>query len=67
MSVLSLQNVKNDTDNGGRGTCSAFGTCFLLLHPGITDQEHPKKHAVEKKVENKLDKHFLHMVNIYFE
>ena len=21
------------------------GTCFLLLHPGITDQEHPKKHA----------------------
>ena len=36
------------TDNGGRGRpCSAFGTCFLLLHPGITDQEHPKKHAVE--------------------
>ena len=30
-----------------RGPCSAFGTCFLLLHPGITDQEHPKKHAVE--------------------
>ena len=32
-----------NTDNGGRGPCSAFGTCFLLLHPGLTDQEHPKK------------------------
>ena len=25
-----------------RGPCSAFDTCFLLLHPGIRDPEHPK-------------------------
>ena len=24
-----------------RGPCSAFGTIFLLLHPGMTDQEPP--------------------------
>ena len=34
------------SDNGGRGPCSAFGTCFLLLHPGMTYQEHPYKHVV---------------------
>ena len=27
------------TDNGGRGPSSAFGTRFLLLNPGITDQD----------------------------
>ena len=37
------------TDNVDQGPCSAFGTCFLLSHPGIKDQEHTIKHAVEKE------------------
>ena len=35
--ILRMRNI--NCDNGGRGPCSAFGTFFLLLHPGMTEQE----------------------------
>ena len=50
-----------------RGPCSAFSTFFLLLHPGITDQEHQKKHAVEKKLEFFLYDIYSNNLNVKYD